>query len=260
MTSPQLVYLKWLSDDIVEIWLNRPSVRNAYSKALLELFINTLIDLKKNKKIKICIVRGCGTDFCAGGDIKSMLKQNDLFEGPRKKLSNTYKRYIQRLSLTLNTVNYLTIAVIQRGAIGAGVGLSLACDLIWCSENAYFRLPFVNLALAPADGSFWRLEKKLGYSHTLELFLSGLKIPAEKALKLGIINKIMNISSEKEMRDSLSQINSHLFSRLDWGKMILLLRQSPHISLSKHLKGMRQLQSKLQLQHQHAQALRSILK
>jgi enoyl-CoA hydratase/carnithine racemase len=84
------------------------------------------------------------------------------FKGPSKHLEITYKKYIQRLSLTLDKVNYLTIALVNGGAIGAGVGLALACDLFGVYlRNAYFKLPFFNLALVPADGSFWRLAEKI---------------------------------------------------------------------------------------------------
>jgi 2-(1,2-epoxy-1,2-dihydrophenyl)acetyl-CoA isomerase len=260
MKSKQYIEIKWIKDDVVELWLNRPEARNAYSKLFLESLIKTLLEFKKNKKLKICLIRGRGVDFCAGGDIKSMLEQSDIFQGPSKKLSNTYKKYIQRLALVLDQVNYLTIAIVQGGAIGAGVGLALACDLIWCSSNAYFRLPFFKLALVPADGSFWRLQKIIGRSKTLEILLSNSKITADKAFDLGIVNKIFSDLSDDEIHKLLSELNVQAFSRADWGEVILLLRNSSQISLTKHLKQMRTIQSNLQLKTEHSKAIKEILK
>lgn len=254
------IKIHWLSIDTVEVWLDRPKSRNAYSEMMLTELLDVLVHLKKHKKLKICLIRGSGEDFCAGGDLKAMLAQSDLFQGPRKKLSSTYKKYIQKLSLTLNDVNFLTIALVQGGAIGAGVGLALACDLIWCTGNAYFRLPFFNLALVPADGSFWRLEKKIGYTKTLGFLLRDTKINSKQAIELGIIDKLLSTFDDKQIRESLAELKTQLFAKSDWSKIIIMLRTAPHLSLKSHLHQMRAIQSKLQLQKEHLQVVRSIVK
>lgn len=255
-----LVLVKWLNSEVAEIWLNRPLARNAYSKDMLEHLISTLIEFKNHKKIKICLIRAKGVDFCAGGDIKSMLVQSDLFEGPSKKLEATYKKYIQRLSLTLDEVNYLTIAVVQGGAIGAGAGLALACDLVWCTQDAYFKLPFFHLALVPADGSFWRLQRKIGHSKAMGMLLRAKPLTSKAAMELGIIDQILGSLAQAEITGNLLELKTQLFTKKDWSQIIFKLRSSANVPLETHLKHMRQLQAKLQLQKQHTQAIRSILK
>lgn len=257
MKTNKLVLVDWISPEIVQVWLNRPDARNAYSKEFLALLIKTLLDLKKHKTVKICLLRAHGEDFCAGGDIKSMLNQSDLFQGPSSHLEKTYKKYIQRLSLTLDKVNYLTIALVNGAAIGAGVGLSLACDLVWSLENGYFKLPFFNLALVPADGSYWRLARKVGQSRALDMLLRGSKISAHEAKEQGIVDLIVK---EDQLKGNLQNLKINLFEKNDWSKIVLSLRETRNVSLEVHLKHMRKLQAKLQLKKSHSQAIKAILK
>lgn len=257
MKKNDLILIDWINPEIVQVYLNRPEARNAYNKELLTLLIKTLLDLKKHKTLKVCLIRAHGEDFCAGGDIKSMLTQSDLFQGPSKHLEKTYERYIQRLSLTLDNVNYLTIALVNGAAIGAGVGLSLACDLVWGFENAYFKLPFFNLALVPADGSFWRLQQKIGHSRAMSMLLRATKVKSQEAKQLGLLDLIVR---EIDISTNLLELKSQLFEKHDWSKIVLKLRESKSISLALHLKHMRQLQSKLQLKKSHAQAISNFLK
>lgn len=258
MKNNKLVLVNWISSEIAEVWLNRAEKRNAYSKEFLTELINTLVSLNKHKFIKVCLIRAKGDDFCAGGDIKSMLAQSDLFEGPRTKLEATYKKFIQKLSLTLDQVRYLTVAVVQGGAIGAGVGLALACDQTWCKEDAYFKLPFFSLALVPADGSFWRLQRRIGYSQSLNLLLKGTKLEAHEALKQGVVNHIVN--SDLDITKNLMEFNIDSFEKNDWSKIVLSLRKTNLVSLDIHLKQMRQIQAKLQLKKNHTEAIKKILK
>lgn len=252
-----LVLVNWIENDIVEVWLNRPEARNAYTKSFLHQFIKIILSLKKHKQLKVCILRAKGNDFCAGGDIKSMLRQDDLFQGPSNVLEKTYKKYIQKLTLVLEEVNFLTIAVVNGGAVGAGTGLALACDLVWCLPDAYFKLPFFSLGLVPADGSFWRLQRKVGQSKAMDILLRSTKIKAISALDLGIADLII---SEKNILKNLAELKTQLFSKNEWSKIVLILRKSKHISLDQHLLQMRKIQSKLQLKKKHIQAIKEILK
>ena len=252
-----LIQLSWFREDCAEIWLNRPQSRNAYTKEMVSQLINLLLKLKKNKKIKICLIRARGKDFCAGGDIRSMITKTDLFAGPSAKLKVRYKKYIQKLALVLDELNYLTISVVQGGAVGAGSGLALGCDLVWAHDNAYFLLPFFSIALAPADGSFWRMNRRVGYSFALEALLTSKKINADVAMDIGLVDFI---GSEKDLLKKIAEYKTLLFSRDDWSKIVLSLRRSKFQSLSEHLVEMRNLQSKLQLKKNHNRVIQTILK
>lgn len=259
MKKNRFIITEWINLEVAVIWLNRTSSRNAYSKDMVEEFIDTLKTLNRNKKIKLCLIRSKGVDFCAGGDIKLMYKQRDLFQGPRKRLENTYKKYIQSLTLLFDSLNYLTISYVQGAAVGAGFGLALSADLCWANPNAYFKLPFFALGLVPADGSFWRLQRRIGFNSAFNILIHGNVVKAEEALMSSIVDCIKN---EQDIEESCLNLNQSLknFSKGDWSKIVRFLKSSKTKSLKNHLKDMRKIQSVLQTKEEYLTAVRKFLK
>lgn len=253
----KFIITEWINPEIAVIWLNRVESRNAYSKAMVTEFINVLQDFNKNKNIKLCLIRSKGVDFCAGGDVKLMSIQKDLFQGPSSILEKNYKKYIQKLTLLFDSLNFLTISYVHGAAVGAGFGLALSTDLCWAGPSAYFKLPFFSLGLVPADGSFWRLQRRVGFNRAIEILVSGKIVKSHEAYTGHIIDAI---KIEEEVHDSLLKIDFKLFSKNEWSKIVGFLRASKNNSLNLHLKDMRKIQSKLQLKDEYLTAVRKFLK
>lgn len=141
-------------------------------------------DVKDQDEVKVIILTGEGNAFSAGGDLSS-LKNIDAFSG-RKRLQAGHEMIKAILNLEKPV-----IAAVNGAAAGAGFSLAIACDMIIASRSAVFIQSFVKVGLIPDLGSIYFLPKLVGRHRALELMFLGEKITAEQAMKMGIVNRIV---------------------------------------------------------------------
>jgi len=202
MTEKNFEAILYEKDDetgIVTVTINRPEIRNALTlRVLLEL--NRAADaVEKDDTAKALIITGArseGNDdpareaFCSGGyfnpaELESMDEETkaeiDLTDIAQKKLC------LKLWSL------YKPVIVAMNGlAIGGGLTIPLACaDLIFASEHAWARLPFVNLGIVPELASSYFLPRLLGFQRAKEIMFFGEKMTAQQLLEMGIVNKVL---------------------------------------------------------------------
>jgi 2-(1,2-epoxy-1,2-dihydrophenyl)acetyl-CoA isomerase len=185
MSTDQILYD--LTDHIVTITLNRPEVMNALGGAMREELFARLQQAESDPAARCVIITGAGDAFCAGGDIASMVEMQ---------ANNDTSILKQRMTLGGKVVQFIrqmripVIAAINGAAAGAGMNLALACDLRYGSERARFAESFVKIGLVPDWGGHYLLTQLIGTSRALELIMTGDRIDAEEALRLGLINRI----------------------------------------------------------------------
>lgn len=141
-------------------------------------------EVKDQDEVKVIILTGEGNAFSAGGDLSS-LKNIDAFSG-RKRLQAGHEMIKAILNLEKPV-----IAAVNGAAAGAGFSLAIACDMIIASRSAVFIQSFVKVGLIPDLGSIYFLPKLVGRHMALELMFLGEKITAEQAMKMGIVNRIV---------------------------------------------------------------------
>lgn len=141
-------------------------------------------EVKDQDEVKVIILTGEGNAFSAGGDLSS-LKNIDAFSG-RKRLQAGHEMIKAILNLEKPV-----IAAVNGAAAGAGFSLAIACDMIIASRSAVFIQSFVKVGLIPDLGSIYFLPKLVGRHRALELMFLGEKITAEQAMKMGIVNRIV---------------------------------------------------------------------
>jgi enoyl-CoA hydratase len=169
------------------ITVNRPEKLNA-------LNLDTLVELyelltKKSQEIKILIITGSGDkSFIAGADIKEM---NDF----SKKQFSEFLLLGHKITKLLEQSNWISIAAVNGFALGGGTELALACDLIFASENAVFGLPEVKLGIIPGFGGTFRLSRKIPINIAKEIIFKGTTIKADQALKIGLVNRLIESKS-----------------------------------------------------------------
>ena len=168
----------------------RNDIRNALTGSnLIDDIVNTINFVNKNDNISVLIFTGEGRAFSSGGNIKEMLKKNSSFSGPVEEVEKKYRYGIQKIPINMEKIEIPTIAAINGPAIGAGFDLACMCDFRVMSNKAYFAENFINLGIIPGDGGAYFLQRLIGYQKAAELTLSGRKVSAEEALKLGLILK-----------------------------------------------------------------------
>lgn len=182
--------LTTVNNHIGVLTLNRPEVMNAFSDTMRGQLLKQLERFATDRSVRCIIITGAGRAFCAGGDIASMAKlQND----------NTTEVLEQRMALGSQVVQLLRrmpqpIVAAVNGA-AAGANLALSCDFRLGSDKALFSESFVKIGLVPDWGGFFFLSRLVGTAKAMELMMTGDRVRAEEALRLGLLNQVYPLES-----------------------------------------------------------------
>jgi len=183
------------------ITLNRPEKRNVFSIEMIESMIQALHCVLENDDIKAVVITGAGSAFCAGGDIQEMIRAELRSWGLKKYLWE----HLQKIPMLMADMDKLLVAAVNGPAAGGGFDLALACDVRTASSNAIFISSYVRLGLAPGFGGCFFLPRIIGLGQALEILLSGREVPAEEALRLGLVNQLF--PEETLIDDTMSWVS-----------------------------------------------------
>ncbi len=169
---------------IATVIINRPDKLNALNNEVLNELSALTEAIEKHEKIGGLIITGAGEKaFVAGADIKEI---NFLDE----KSGYQFSQKGQQIFQSIEDLRIPVIAAVNGFALGGGAELAMACHLRIAGDDAKFGLPEVGLGLIPGYGGTQRLTNLVGKSYALELILSGMQIDAERALKIGLVNRV----------------------------------------------------------------------
>lgn len=188
----------------LHIVLNRPEVFNAFNDDMGERFLDAL-RLARSDTVRCVVITGAGKAFCAGEDLRA-LADHYASGSPPDHAEILRRRYNPAIE-SIRSLDKPVIAGINGVAAGAGVSLALACDLRVIAQGAKLALAFSKVGLVPDSGATWLLPKYLGVGRAMELALSGEPITAEKALELGLVNKVI---TESDFSDAVGEFADSL--------------------------------------------------
>lgn len=175
-----------IENQIARIFLNRPEIHNAFNDVMILELSEVFKKISEDEKIRVAVLTGNGQSFCAGADLNWMKKVIDFSYEENLKES----LQLAELFYLMYTLPQPTIARVNGAAIGGGAGLVAVCDLVIASEKAKFSLSEVKLGLVPACISPYVL-RRVGERVARELFLTGERIDACKALEFGLVNQVV---------------------------------------------------------------------
>lgn len=176
-----------VADRIATLTFHRPEKLNALSQQLISDSIATLRAWSLDPGIGVIIVTGSGRAFCAGGDVSSMAKDT----GRSLEESIDGLRAWQELSWLLYSIPKVTIAAVNGFAMGAGLGVSLACDIRIASDQAKFGTAYAKVGYGGDFGTTWLLTHYAGAPKAKELMFLADVIDAAEAHRLGLINRVV---------------------------------------------------------------------
>jgi enoyl-CoA hydratase len=183
VTFDNLLYER--DDAIAIVTLNRPSVLNALSGALLQDLEQALAAVAGDPALGALVVTGAGDKaFAAGADIQELAS----LEGHA---ARAHAAAGQRVFSRLERLGKPSIAAINGFALGGGCELAMACTLRVAADTARLGQPEINLGLLPGFGATQRLPRLIGTSRALDLLLTGRTIGAADALDMGLINRVV---------------------------------------------------------------------
>ncbi|HHI78789.1 MAG TPA: hypothetical protein ENK02_02280 [Planctomycetes bacterium] len=173
-----------VEDGIAILTIHRPSKLNALDNETLDELSEAFTGCFVEEEVGVIILTGAGEkSFVAGADI-SMLAEQGVLDG---RLNSHLGQDCMSL---IEAGPKPVIAAVNGFALGGGLELALACDFRYASSNAVFGLPEVGLGIIPGYGGTQRLPRLVGYGHGLEMILTGEKIDAEEALRIGLVNRV----------------------------------------------------------------------
>lgn len=174
-----------IAGDVGHLILNRPSRRNAVSRALHHEVGLALRRLTTQHDIRFIVLRGAGGTFSSGGDLA------ELSAGLPPDYISDYWRRMEETVLLLRAVDQTVIAAVEGPAVGAGAALALAADIVVAEHDARFRFNFVHLGLLPDAGTTYWLPRLIGQAVARDLMLTGRWIDAREAHARGLIARVV---------------------------------------------------------------------
>jgi enoyl-CoA hydratase/carnithine racemase len=181
--QPELVSMA-REGDRVTLTIERPEVMNCLSFPTLRRFRTLLEELREDLSIRAILITGAGERaFCAGADLKER-KTMPVEMVPH------FVRNIRGLMDDVAALPQPTIAVVNGFAFGGGTELMLACDLRVACDDAAFGLTETTLAIIPGAGGTQRLPRLIGRSRAKDLILTGRKLDAAEAERIGLVNRV----------------------------------------------------------------------
>jgi len=173
-----------LRDGICILTINRPEALNALNLLVYKEINQVLDEIENNPEVKVLIVTGEGKAFVAGADIAEMSGMNSEEALP---FSLTGQQTFDRLEQIYIPV----IAAVNGFALGGGCEFAMACDFRIASSKAKFGQPELNLGVIPGYAGTQRLSRLCGLGNALWLILTADMINAEEALRIGLVQKVV---------------------------------------------------------------------
>src|SRR6185503_10073151 len=167
---------------VARIWLNRPESRNAFDGLMVTELRKTLFDLRTVDAVRVIVLGGRGPSFCAGADLEwmrataSFSREENLREA----------QALADLFFTVYESPKPIVARVHGAALGGGSGLVAACDIPIAALGTQFGFTEVRLGIIPSVISPFVL-RKIGEAAARELFLTGERFEAVKALEIGLV-------------------------------------------------------------------------
>jgi 2-(1,2-epoxy-1,2-dihydrophenyl)acetyl-CoA isomerase len=175
------------ADGVRWIALDRPESRNGLTDEVNAALIEALDGGGADKAIRCLVLTGKGGNFCSGLDLKAAAQRAGGFDNAEEHM----RKYFHGLIRAVRRVEKPVVALVDGAAVGYGCDLALACDMRLGTERTRLGEVFVKRGLMPDGGGTFTLPRLVGVGKALELMFTGDMIPADEALRIGLVNKII---------------------------------------------------------------------
>lgn len=173
-----------LEGGLLTIQLDRPVKMNALTRNGVTALKGIVDRAAQNQDVRCLMLTGAGAAFCAGRDLSDARHNEDATEILRDS--------INPLILALYEFPKPTVAAVNGAAMGIGLGLALACDIVIAGESAVFSSPFAKLGGALDSGGHYFLSKLIGVNRTFEMIYLGDRVNGRRAAEWGLVNRVVS--------------------------------------------------------------------
>jgi enoyl-CoA hydratase/carnithine racemase len=185
-------------EGICRITLNRPEKRNAMNALMLRELTAALERAEADGSVRVCVLRGAGEKaFSSGADLSELAASGPL------EVRESNRVWIS-LFKTIEAMGKPVIASVYGHAIAGGTELTLCCDLVVTSEDAFFGLTEMRIGVIPGAGACVRLPRWVGRAKAKEILMTGEPIPAAEAHRIGLVNRVVPRAELERATDELA--------------------------------------------------------
>ena len=184
---------------VTTVTLDRPEAKNACSGDMWVALGATFRDLAYSGSRAI-VLTGAGGEFCAGADLSGVAarREGDEAAGRRQATMVDGMRVLADVVLAVHDCPVPVVAKVDGVCVGAGLGLALAADMVWCSDRARFSAIFAKRGLSLDFGTSWLLRQRIGVHKAKEIAFTARVISAQDAFDLGLVNAVVPVDSLDE--------------------------------------------------------------
>ena len=244
----------------VELWtLDRESRLNALPD--LEdgvAFAAACEAVNADLEVRCVVLTGAGRAFSAGGDLKAMKDQRDLFAGGGVEIRERYRRVVHRIVRSLYGLEVPLVTAVNGPAMGLGCDIAGLGDLRVASEEARFGVPFLKLGILPGDGGAWLLPRNVGYARAAEMLFTSRTLDAATALEWGLVNRVVPagtlMTTALELAGEIAAQPPHALRMTK-----TLLRQGRDVNFDQMLEMTAAMQALAHLTEDHAEGVSATL-
>ncbi len=176
-----------VKDGIAHITLNRPEALNSINLELSRDLMQAVLDCDEDPRVRAVVLSGKGRLFCAGGDLKTFTTQGERLPYYVKEVTTYLHGAISRLT----RMNSPVVAAVHGFAVGAGMSLALACDLVIAAETTSLSVAYTRVGLTPDGSLSYFLPRLIGLKRALELTLTNRTLSAQEALDWGLVTRVV---------------------------------------------------------------------
>jgi 2-(1,2-epoxy-1,2-dihydrophenyl)acetyl-CoA isomerase len=212
----------------LRITLDRPEAMNAWNKQFGLDLLAAVEEAAGDDEVRAVVITGAGRAFSSGADLKAGF---DPTPSGHPDVRTVLKERYHPIITGIRRMPKPVLAAVNGPAVGIGLSLALAADLVIARESAYFLLAFVNIGLVPDGGSSLFVPERVGFTRASEMAMLGEKVGARQALEWGLINRVAADDEFEAEVDALAQrlatgptrsyagtkrqLNAWLYARMD---------------------------------------------
>jgi 2-(1,2-epoxy-1,2-dihydrophenyl)acetyl-CoA isomerase len=176
-----------VQEGVAQITLNRPEALNSINLDMARDLMYAVLRCDEDPMIRAVVINGAGSLFCAGGDLKTFAAQREHLPFYIKEVTTYLHAAVSRLM----RMDPPVIAAVHGYAVGAGMSLAIACDIVVAAETTQFMVAYTRIGLTPDGSATYFLPRMIGLKRALELTLTNRLFSAQEALEWGMVTRLV---------------------------------------------------------------------
>lgn len=183
-----------VADHVAQVVFNRPDKANAMILPFWQEMVDVFAEIEDRPEIRAVVISSTGKHFTGGLDLSAFANiAGDMLQGDRGRLGEQFRRAVAEMQESFAVIDRCRVPVlvaVQGGCVGGGVDLISACDMRYCTADAWFCIQEINIGMTADVGTLQRLPHLMPAGLVRELAYTGRRMPAEEAFRAGLVNTV----------------------------------------------------------------------